>query len=102
LQHVSELGRAFSNLHVELEVSVGETEYQILFPKARDFKGKILEYQIKAKALGKRLKTDESREHQAQIARDKREEEDNIKRTSLRVEIKGMVSRLACQPRSYS
>ena len=53
LQHVSELGRAFSNLHVELEVGFGEIDYQILFPKARDFKGKIPGLPNKGQSFGK-------------------------------------------------
>ena len=60
LQHITELGRVYTNVLVKLEVILGEVEYGVQFPEAREFKEKILNYQIEAKSMSKRLRVEEA------------------------------------------
>ena len=86
LDIVSETGKCYRHIHIELEVAMGETEYLAEYAKAGEITDKVRQYQADAKIKSRRLKQEESEKSTAKVLADREELELRSKMASLEVE----------------
>ena len=86
LDIVSETGKCYRHIHVELEVAMGETDYLAEYAKAGEITDKVRQYQADAKIKSTRLKQEESEKSTAKVLADREELELRSKMASLEVE----------------
>ena len=60
LENVTEVGKSYRHIHVELQVSMAEADYLAEFAKAGDFTDMVRRYQTNAKTKSRHLKQVES------------------------------------------
>ena len=86
LDVISESGKGYRHIHVELEVAMGEVDYLADYPKAGEITDKIRQYQADAKIKSRRLKQEESEHATAKLLADREELELRSKMASVEVE----------------
>ena len=86
LENVTEIGKNYRYVHIELETAMGETEYRKAYPKAEEFTDKVRQFQASAKSKSRLLKQQESDNNAARIAAERQEIELKLKKASLEVE----------------
>ena len=86
LENVTEVGKNYRHIHVELQVSMAEADYLAEFAKAGDFTDMVRRYQANAKTKSRHLKQVESEATTMRVRAEQTEEELKSKRASLEVE----------------
>ena len=86
LQHVTDIGKSYRHIHIELESAMGETDYLAAYGKAEEVTEKVRQYQATAKAKSRRLKQQESEIDAARIATERQEQDLQAKKASLEIE----------------
>ena len=86
LDIVSETGKGYRHIHVELEIAMGEGNYLAEYPKAGEITNKVRQYQADAKIKSRRLKQEESEKSTAKVLQDREDQELRSKVASLEVE----------------
>ena len=86
LDHVTDLGKDYRHIHIELETAMGETSYLGEYEKASEMSDKVLRFQVDAKKKVKQLKVAEDEQNIARITAERQEQELLSKKALIKVE----------------
>ena len=85
LEHVTDIGKSYRHVLLELEAAMGEVDYLAEYPKAGELLAKVRSYQSNARAQSRRLRHEESEKNATRAVEERRKQEEESKMASLEV-----------------
>ena len=85
LEHVTDIGKSYRHVLLELEAAMGEVDYLAEYPKAGELLAKVRSYQSNARAQSRRLRHEESEKNATRAVEERRKQEEESKIASLEV-----------------
>ena len=101
LDHVTEIGKSYRHVHVELENVLGEVDYLGAYPKAGELTEKVRSYQTSAKAKSRRLRHLEGEANAARAVAERQRLESQAKVEALEVEVQVFQGKLEDEITNY-
>ena len=101
LDHIMDLGRSYRHIQIELEMAMGDADYQDEYPKAQETLEKVRVFQVDAKKKAKRLKIVEEEANIARSIAERKEQDLASKRALIEVEEQVFRGKLDDEIESY-